>query len=65
MIDVTSPEDLILSKICWMKETMSETQMRDVKNLLRTEGLDMDYIEEWIGRLGLEEIFKKVKDING
>lgn len=65
MIDVTSPEDLILSKICWMKETMSETQMRDVKNLLRAEGLDMDYIEEWRGRLGLEEIFTKVKDING
>lgn len=61
---VTSPEDLILSKICWMKETMSEIQMRDVINLLRAEGLDMDYIEEWIGRLGLEEIFKKAKDIN-
>lgn len=36
-------------------------QIRDVKNLFMTAGLDMDYIKNWAGRLGLNEIFKKAQ----
>lgn len=60
-IYATSPEDLILSKLYWAKDTLSEVQIRDVKNLLRTPGLDMDYMEKWAGRLGIKEIFKRIK----
>ena len=58
-IYVTSPEDLILSKLEWAKDSLSEMQIRDVKNLLMTSELDMDYIRDWVRRLGLEEIFRK------
>lgn len=60
-IYATSPEDLILSKLYWAKDTLSEVQIRDVKNLLKTPGLNMDYIQEWAGRLGIKEIFKRIK----
>lgn len=58
-IYVTAPEDLILSKLEWAKDSFSEIQIRDVKNLLMISGLDMDYISDWVRRLGLEEIFRK------
>ncbi len=38
-IDVTSPEDLVISKLYWAKDSLSEMQLRDVGNLLSTEPL--------------------------
>jgi hypothetical protein len=39
---------------------MSEMQIRDVKNILKTvSDIDMDYIEEWIKKLGLEDIYRE------
>ena len=35
-IDITSPEDLVISKLYWAKNSLSETQLRDVRNLLNT-----------------------------
>ena len=62
-IDITSPEDLILSKLSWAKDSFSEMQIRDAKNLMKTvPDLDMDYIKEWVPRLGLQEIYKKVQE---
>jgi len=59
---VTSPEDLILSKLYWAKESLSETQLRDVQNLLKTvSDLDMDYVKRWVKRLELEEVYRKVR----
>ena len=57
---ITSPEDLILSKLFWAKESFSEMQIQDVKNLMRTvPDLDVNYIEKWLTELGLEEIYKE------
>ncbi len=59
---VVSPEDLILSKLDWAKDSLSEMQLSDVKDLLRSvKTLDMDYLEKWISHLGLAEIFERVK----
>ena len=59
-MDITSPEDLILSKLFWAKESFSEMQIQDVKNLMRTvPDLDVNYIEKWLPGLGLEEIYKE------
>ncbi len=45
-IHITSPEDLILSKLFWAKESLSEMQIRDVRNLLKTvHNLDILLIE--------------------
>ncbi|HHT9109164.1 MAG TPA: nucleotidyl transferase AbiEii/AbiGii toxin family protein [Candidatus Wunengus sp. YC63] len=60
-INVTSPEDLILSKLFWAKDTLSEMQIRDVRNLMKTvPDLDIKYIENWIKELELESIYRKV-----
>jgi hypothetical protein len=59
-MDIASPEDLILSKLFWAKESFSEMQIQDVKNLMRTvPDLDVNYIEKWLPELGLEEIYKE------
>lgn len=58
---VTSPEDLVISKMYWSKDSLSETQLRDVRNLLRTvTDIDTDYIEKWVDELGLDTIYKEV-----
>lgn len=57
---IVSPEDLILSKLHWAKDSLSELQIRDVKNLLTSiRNLDWKYIQDWVRKLGLDEIFNK------
>jgi hypothetical protein len=56
---IVSKEDLILSKCLWMKESYSEMQIRDIKNILST-GCDQNYLQEYIKILGLEELFKQI-----
>ncbi len=57
-----SLEDLVIAKLLWAKDSLSELQLRDVKNLLLTAGnLDTVYLDQWISRLSLKEIYKKVK----
>lgn len=59
-VSIVSPEDLILSKLQWARESRSELQLRDVRNLLTTVGnLDRGYIERWIARLNLDEIYRE------
>ncbi|MDC4203122.1 MAG: hypothetical protein MPW14_15410 [Candidatus Manganitrophus sp.] len=60
-INVVSPEDLILSKLDWARDSLSEMQIRDVKNLMKTiPDLDRQYIESWVKKLGLNVIYRKV-----
>lgn len=56
---IVSPEDLVLSKLEWSRESRSELQMRDVRNLLRTS-LDRAYLNEWAGRLGVADLLKEM-----
>lgn len=59
---ITSPEDLILSKLYWAKESMSELQLNDVRNLLKSvREVDEDYLKQWTDYLGVGEIYRKVK----
>jgi hypothetical protein len=59
---IVSPEDLILSKLFWAKDSYSEMQLKDIENLLRlVKGLDISYIQKWIKVLGLEEIYKRAQ----
>lgn len=58
-IFIVTIEDLILSKLLWAKESISELHIRDIKNLL-AEKVDMEYIKEWIKKLDLEDFFKKI-----
>jgi hypothetical protein len=56
---IVSKEDLILSKLFWTKESRSEVQLRDVKNLVST-GCDRAYIERWTAELGLANLWKEI-----
>lgn len=52
---VVSKEDLILSKLAWAKESLSEKQLSDVRNLLSTE-CDHEYLQTWAKHLQLTDI---------
>jgi len=57
-----SPEDLVISKLSWARDSFSEMQLKDVRNLIETvDNLDLKYIDKWISQLGLEQICKKAK----
>lgn len=57
---VASLEDLILSKLDWARETRSETQLRDVRQLLEAP-LDEAYLQTWAARLGVGELLREVR----
>jgi hypothetical protein len=56
---IVSKEDLILSKLYWARDSHSELQLRDVKNLLST-GCDRAYIERWTGELDVANLWQEV-----
>jgi hypothetical protein len=56
---IVSKEDLILSKMLWAKDSKSELQFKDIKNLL-TSSFDKAYIDEWTKKLGLEGMWKEI-----
>lgn len=58
---IVSKEDLVLSKLVWAKDSRSELQLGDVKNLLST-GYDVDYVELWAGRLGVDALLEEIRD---
>lgn len=50
---IVSVEDLIISKLFWIQVLQSDTQMRDIQNLLEDNEVDLPYIHHWIKKLGL------------
>ena len=59
---IVSPEDLILSKLDWAKESRSQMQLDDVRNLLRSvQGLDTEYLNRWADQLGLTTHYQEVR----
>jgi hypothetical protein len=52
---IVSKEDLIISKLFWAKDSRSEVQLGDVKNLLAT-GYDAAYLQRWTRELGLDKL---------
>ena len=63
-IYVISPEDLILSKLEWSRESFSEMQENDIKSILRVQEktLDQKYLEDWAEKLGFKERLRKLYD---
>jgi len=50
---IVSIEDLIISKLNWIQQLQSDTQINDIKNLLENPDLDRTYLKDWIGQLHL------------
>jgi hypothetical protein len=63
---ISSPEDIILSKLEWfrMGGEVSERQWRDIIGVLKVQenNLDIEYLEKWIDRLHLSDLWKRLLD---
>jgi hypothetical protein len=57
---IVSKEDLILSKLFWAKDSHSDFQLRDVRNLVAT-GCDRDYIKRWTDELSVTNLWKEIE----
>ncbi len=57
---IASKDDLIISKLFWAKDSGSELQMQDVKNLVAT-GCDAAYIDKWTRELGVSNLWREVR----
>lgn len=57
---IISKDDLIISKLWWSKDSRSEKQLSDVKNLMRN-GFEVDYIEKWTTELRVNDLFEKCR----
>jgi hypothetical protein len=62
-IFVVSVEDLILSKLVWGKESRSDLQIGDVRQMISTVSeLDWEYMKKWSADLGIDQLLKKATD---
>ena len=54
---IVSPEDVILSKLEWAKNSGSEQQLRDALGVIEVQGddLDLEYLEKWARALNVED----------
>jgi len=51
---VVAPEDLLLSKLCWRRDSRSELQLRDIEQILASQPeLDWAYLRQWAADLGV------------
>jgi hypothetical protein len=55
---IVGKEDLIVSKLDWARESRSETQLRDVRNLAAS-GCDREYVDRWTKMLGIDDLWRE------
>ncbi len=60
--DFAAPEDVILKKMEFYREGGSEKHLRDITGILSVSGADLDrsYLDSWVDRQGLREIWDAV-----
>jgi hypothetical protein len=62
MVWIVSPEDLLLSKLVWAKDSHSEMQLNDVRGLINSVNtLDWHYIREWATQLDVTALLAEVQ----
>ncbi len=57
-----SPEDLILNKLLWYRESKSSRHLEDAESVLKISGekLDRRYLNQWAKKLGVTDILAKL-----
>ena len=57
------PEDVILYKLLYYRQVPSDLHLRDVVGILHVSGreLDQTYVKEWAQRLGLSDLWERVR----
>jgi hypothetical protein len=65
-VDVISPEDLILIKLQWYKNSGSTRHLEDAESILKITEVDLEYIKKWAERQEtieiLENLSEKIKE---
>lgn len=61
-VNFASPEDVVLKKLDFYRRGGSEKHLRDIAGILKisADAIDFAYIEGWVRKLGLEEIWVAV-----
>ncbi|MES2596603.1 MAG: nucleotidyl transferase AbiEii/AbiGii toxin family protein [Verrucomicrobiota bacterium] len=57
---IVSKEDLIISKLDWARDSRSNQQFGDIRNLI-SSGCDIAYIEHWTETLGLTNLWQEMQ----
>jgi len=60
-VNFISPEDLIINKLIWYKETMSNRHLEDIKSIISISKIDKNYIQKMAKLLNLEDILREIK----
>ena len=55
-----SPEDLIISKLLWYKESESTRQLEDVESILKISQIDLKYLKAWAKQLDISRLLNKL-----
>ncbi|MCP4696191.1 MAG: hypothetical protein GY862_04995 [Gammaproteobacteria bacterium] len=59
---IVSAEDLLLSKLYWLKDSRSEMQFKDIRNLIdAVPVLDWAYLRHWAEELGILSLLEEVR----
>ena len=59
---LASAEDLLLSKLAWAKDSHSELQLKDVRNLIASvPTIDWPYVERWASELSVATLLDQVR----
>jgi hypothetical protein len=63
-VNFSAPEDVILKKMEYYKMGGSEKHLRDIMGMIKIskELIQFDYIETWVKKLYLEEIWNSIKN---
>lgn len=63
MIRFISPEDLVISKLLWFRESESTRQLEDIASVINQTNLDMVYVKKWVIKLSLQNEYKSLKKL--
>jgi len=59
---IVGPEDLLLSKLVWAKDSHSELQLKDARNLIAcVPTIDWPYVERWASKLSVATMLDEVR----
>ncbi len=59
---LVSPEDLVLSRLLWAKDSHSELQLNDVRNLIASvPTIDWPYVDRWASELTVATLLVEVR----